>query len=701
MSVSERSEKLKNALTAFNATGSPENAIDLLRSIRDDEHDLDESINLGRVLCEVFPRSIGLIRELCLSLYKKELYSECYFYHTKTLQFGNLPEELILNFNLCINHIHDLFISYNKTRVDAIINRPQRRYRVFTLSITTCKRIDLFEKTMNSFINCCQDVLLIDDWICVDDNSISIDRDRMKELYPFMTFYFKEYSEKGHARSMNLIRRLKKTPYVFHLEDDWKFFCPRTYIGDCLDVLTSDKSLGQCLVNKNYSETDRDIDISGGIFKTTQYGTRYYEHEYAKTEDEIKRFNTNHPSSTKTCYYWPHFSLRPGLWKSHVIDEIGEFSEAGGHFEMEYAHRYVAKGYKTAFLESIYTEHIGKLTSDSSTPNAYKLNNETQFVPPPVSFRLGAVYINLDRRPDRNDSFLSKRPKEITFNRISAIDGDKLKPSVDLCRLFEFNDYNMRSGMVGCALTHIQLYIFLLQSVGLDGLLILEDDVEFAPRFASRLDYVIGHLPEDFDIVYVGNHPRTRTTEYLYFDTPNCSENPSFIKRTANQALDSSFGGTFGYIISKKGATALLKYINDNSMTNGIDTMAQKAANVCDVYYLNYHLVKSEMWDGKGHGKDSDIQTITKSLSMNLFQKLRAEEQFYKNIEEVSYENIKDNVAIVELNTGQAAELLKNTSKVCYRIHKNMYVVAPVAQAGGRSNDRIPLIDGKMNIKIF
>ena len=48
-------------------------------------------------------------------------------------------------------------------------------------SITTCKRFDLFEKTINSFLNCCNDIDTIDYWLCVDDNSSIEDRNYILE----------------------------------------------------------------------------------------------------------------------------------------------------------------------------------------------------------------------------------------------------------------------------------------------------------------------------------------------------------------------------------------------------------------------------------------------------------------------------------------------------------------------------------------
>ena len=70
-------------------------------------------------------------------------------------------------------------------------------------SITTCKRFDLFEKTINSFIQCCKDVLLIDKWLCIDDNSSDTDREKMKctECNANPSFY-QNISEKYYCKKL-------------------------------------------------------------------------------------------------------------------------------------------------------------------------------------------------------------------------------------------------------------------------------------------------------------------------------------------------------------------------------------------------------------------------------------------------------------------------------------------------------------------
>ena len=57
-------------------------------------------------------------------------------------------------------------------------------------------------------------------------------------------------------------------------EDDWKFFTPKKYITKCIDVLSSNVQIGQCLINRNYAETSGDVNIIGGILKHTNRGAK-------------------------------------------------------------------------------------------------------------------------------------------------------------------------------------------------------------------------------------------------------------------------------------------------------------------------------------------------------------------------------------------------------------------------------------------
>jgi hypothetical protein len=81
----------------------------------------------------------------------------------------------------------------------------------------------------------------------------------------------------------------------------------------------------------------------------------------------------------RNCGYWPHYSLQPSVVRASKILELGNYNSPNKFFERDYADRYFAKGYMTAFFNSIYSIHIGKQHWEKDGKNAYALNEIPQF----------------------------------------------------------------------------------------------------------------------------------------------------------------------------------------------------------------------------------------------------------------------------------------------------------------------------------
>ena len=615
------------------------------------------AILIGQFISNMYPDNIYIKAEIAINAFYSKQYKLAYDLYSKLLESPGLTEKdsfsFGLNRNFSINYIADDYIGYDEEIVKEILERPPRPIPLVTFSITTCKRFDLFEKTMNSFLKCCTDRDKIDKWLCVDDNSSIEDREKMKEKYPFFTFYLKSQEEKGHPQSMNIIRNLVKTEYIFHMEDDWKYFYPKKYITECMGVLGASTNIGQCLINRNYAETSDNINIVGGIMRYTKTGIRFYEHEYTPNEESRRKFTEKYNSSVN-CSYWPHFSFRPSLLRKSVLDSLGPYNESVSHFEMEYSYRYVNKGFISVFLDGIYCLHTGRLTSqrnDKSIPNAYDLNGESQFFGKeekqlPIRMKLDldtkAFVVNLDRRSDRLEEFNKIVP--IDYDKFSAIDGKELEPTVQLQQIFEHNDYNMRVGLVGCALSHIKLLIELVKSDKYDKFIIMEDDITFVPNFNDKLTHVMNNSKKiEWDIIYLGHSLREE------FKTDDCFDKeklPVLEKWNTNLSLRKSMGGFFGYIINKQGASKILKYIEDNGMTNGIDTVQQKAIDLYGIntYYCYPHLIYTDCVM-PGNNVNSDIQREFDSLTIPYDKRIEMEKDFYGN----------DNV--VEIDTEENLQL--------------------------------------------
>lgn len=253
-------------------------------------------------------------------------------------------------------------------------------------SITSCKRLELFQRTINSFLGACMDANLISEWICVDDNSPKEERDEMMRLYPFFNFILKGEDQKGHAKSMNIIREkaVMKHDYLFHIEDDWSFIQRKPIISSLLEIIEEKEEYKQVVVNRNYAEeaTVEFLNLTGGFGRRTKSGKRYVEHEYyPKGSEGESDFYKRNPGARSSCY-WPHFSLNPSLIDVSMFNNVGGFDENARHFEMEFSDRYAKLGYKTCFLDDIYCTHIGKKNrerGDENLKNAYELNETIQF----------------------------------------------------------------------------------------------------------------------------------------------------------------------------------------------------------------------------------------------------------------------------------------------------------------------------------
>ena len=626
-------ESIENFVKQFLECPTENNAYIICNNLRC--HNLHNMcVLIGTYLSEIYPHNMNILSETAISAYYANKYTLSYDLYCRVLECKNLDEKesyfYIFNRHFSSNYILDNYINYPDNIIQNIMKRPTNPIPLITFTITTCKRFKLFEKTINSFLNCCKDIQKIDIWLCVDDNSSQEDRNKMKEQYPFFTFYFKKIEEKGHPQSMNIIRNLVNTQYIFHMEDDWQFFEKKDYISNCMEILGSNDKIGQCLINKNYGETVNDIHIGGGFFNKTQTGLRYFIHEFAQDEKSQAEFQLKHNNS-RHCSYWPHFSFRPSLLKKIVLDRIGTYNEKISHFEMDYSNRYVNNGYISAFLESIYCLHIGRLTSqrdDKTIPNSYELNDEFQFSGKEVTLHfpieldnsIKSIVINLDRRPDRLKKFNEVMPIE-KYDIFSAIDGNRLKPNNQLQKIFEGNDYNMRSGIVGCAMSHIKLLIDLVNQNEVDKFLIFEDDVTFVSDFTKKFNNILNDLKNiNWDLIYLGHHlyPKYKTE-----DCYNKNENNIQLKKSSSSlSLIKSMGGFFGYLINKKGALKLLEFINEKGMTNGIDTVQQKAITGADMntFYCIPHIVYSEcvLPDIQ---VNSDIQYNFNSLCLSIEEK--------------------------------------------------------------------------------
>ena len=178
-----------------------ESAVNLLRRDRHDNYKNGMALKWAEKLTSIFPSSLQILDEYALFLYYHHKQEKSFDIYAEVLKKFSISKDnstrIVMNQSFSIPIIEGRYDYYNEKLVNQITNRPKDDVSCVSLSITSCKRLDLFKRTVNSFINSCTDLNLISEWFCVDDNSSLDDREEMKRLYPFFTFYFKSIEEKG------------------------------------------------------------------------------------------------------------------------------------------------------------------------------------------------------------------------------------------------------------------------------------------------------------------------------------------------------------------------------------------------------------------------------------------------------------------------------------------------------------------------
>ena len=461
------------------------------------------------------------------------------------------------------------------------------------VTLTTCKRFDLFEKTMNSILNTWTDIDKVDYFLCVDDNSTQRDRSKMAKTYPFFNFYMKTSKEKGHRKSMNIIYdKLQeyKPKYWIHLEDDWLFFQKGSYVEKSIKFLEKyeSRNIHQILFNRNYTEVYDQWTTNGG--------------EPLEPGFTVHLKSDNIPG--RNCGYWPHYSFRPSMVRVETIFELGNYDSPNTFFERDYADRYFAKGYKSGFYDTICSLHIGKLTSDKTGTNAYTLNNAGQFG---EAKKPNKFIVNLVRRTDRKEEMEELFEKhEITgYEFYEAVDGQQLTVSEDITKMFLGNDFGSRKGFIGCALSHYDIWKQLLEDTTNEHYTIFEDDIKLVDGFKDKYESALTNLDDTkYDILFLGFTQHDKNARFA------ASE-----KSCIPLEIGKYIGGFFGYVITKQGAKKLDTYIQENGIKHGIDYLIKLIPGFT-VANIQPHIVVTEWVSSFSSPVDTDIQKDYTSLPL-------------------------------------------------------------------------------------
>lgn len=183
--------------------------------------------------------------------------------------------------------------------------------------------------------------------------------------------------------------------------------------------------------------------------------------------------------------------------------------------------------------------------------------------------KIDKIYlINLDTRSDRLENLYKEEPylKNIT-TRISAVNGKTLKMNDEIYSLFKNNTFQWKKSVMGCNLSHINIWSEIIKQTG-NYFLVLEDDVRFNNGWLNEWNKYAENIPEDAELLYLGGVlPPNKIA------LPNCLQE---INKYWSEIKPNTFFSqtplpifhfcAYSYILTKKGAEKILRFLKESEL---------------------------------------------------------------------------------------------------------------------------------------
>jgi GR25 family glycosyltransferase involved in LPS biosynthesis len=249
-------------------------------------------------------------------------------------------------------------------------------------------------------------------------------------------------------------------------------------------------------------------------------------------------------------------------------------------------------GIKRYPMDDIYCDH--SLRRTFQTGKALYVHRGAFTVSKPFAPEISDAYvINLDRRSDRMEKLYSHNPElKGRVQRLSAYEGRKLKLTPALARLFKPHDFLWKKAIMGCALSHLELWWQLVhEKPDIENYLVLEDDVKLEKGWETVWAAATPHIPEDYDVIYLGGIlPPNRKA----FETVKEKVNPYFSKVAPNSIFGQNPPNryfhwcNYSYILSRKGAQKILDLLMErDGYYTSADHMVCNRVDKLNHYFLD------------------------------------------------------------------------------------------------------------------
>ncbi len=194
--------------------------------------------------------------------------------------------------------------------------------------------------------------------------------------------------------------------------------------------------------------------------------------------------------------------------------------------------------------------------------------------------------INLARRPDRWQKWVEQARKwqVPSYERVEGVDGANLEITPAIQGLFRQNDFHNNPYAIGCALSHLFLWMKLIETQG-PYIVIFEDDAQFSRPFK------LPELPNEWDLFYFGG------VDIKNFTPPAVPYKNDVVIPDLKPYENFT---TVAYMLSLHGALKLMQMVNKKGIDKHIDKFLMSMRHTMNVFCYSPMMVLAD----KSYGSD-------------------------------------------------------------------------------------------------
>lgn len=176
-------------------------------------------------------------------------------------------------------------------------------------------------------------------------------------------------------------------------------------------------------------------------------------------------------------------------------------------------------------------------------------------------------YINLDRRPDRNEHFLKQCSQHNLpidkIQRYQAIDGDTYNFSSEELELFKNVDYRLQNHytkVMGNQLSHFYILLDMIKN-NYNNVIIFQDDIVLKNKFVYYLNNLMNNIPKNAELINFAFH---RFAAYSTSQPYNLNDLNNIVQKKINPEIGllekTTNPCSLGYIVTNMGAKNMVEY---------------------------------------------------------------------------------------------------------------------------------------------